>query len=84
MKKKNLFKAIIYILGYSVFLPVQSQPVPAKDENIPYLVTFGGDADKSWGDDDFCQIFFFKIPFTQKEPFYLRVYDPGTGGAIVN
>ena len=82
MKKKNLIKAFFSILGCALYLSGLSQPVPAKDENIPYLVTFGGDANKTWGDDDFCQIFFFRIPFTQKEPFYVRVYDPDTGGAI--
>ncbi len=69
-------------MGCFLGLRVQSQPAPARDENIPYLVTFGGDADKSWGDDDFCQIFFVRIPLTYKEPFYIRVFDPDTGGAI--
>ncbi|MCG8573584.1 MAG: hypothetical protein MI810_01765 [Flavobacteriales bacterium] len=57
-----------------------AQPVPSKEENIPFLVTFGKEADKSWGDDDFCQIFFFVMPETYKEPFYIRIFDPGTGG----
>lgn len=59
-----------------------SQPVPAEEENIPHLVTFGGQADRSWGDDDFCQIFFFRIPVTQIEPVYIRVFDPDTGGEL--
>jgi hypothetical protein len=82
MKKKNLFKLIISLLGCSLYITGQSQPVPAKDENIPYLVTFGRNSEKSWGDDDFCQIFFFRIPLTYKESIYLRVYDPDTGGAL--
>lgn len=82
MKKKNLLKIIISVLGCSLYLVGLSQPAPAKDENIPYLVTFGRDSEKSWGDDDFCQIFFFRIPLTYKEPFYIRVLDPDTGGAI--
>lgn len=82
MKKKNLLKIIISVLGCSLYLVGLSQPAPAKDENIPYLVTFGRDSEKSWGDDDFCQIFFFRIPLTYKEPFYIRVFDPDTGGAI--
>jgi len=57
-----------------------SQSAPTAEENIPYLVTFGGDSESSWGDDDFCQIFFFKIPASQTKPIYLRLYDPGTGG----
>jgi hypothetical protein len=59
-----------------------SQSAPAIDENIPYLVTFGGDAVTSWGDDDFCQIFYCLIPSSQTDPVYIRVYDPDTGGAI--
>ncbi|MFH2142049.1 MAG: hypothetical protein ABIJ97_06490, partial [Bacteroidota bacterium] len=52
------------------------QPIPAKEENIPFLVTFGGQSDKSWGDDDFCQTIFFVIPENYKNPFYIRVFDP--------
>jgi len=61
---------------------ISAQSVPAEEENIPSLVTFGGQADRSWGDDDFCQIFFFRIPTTQKDPVYIRVFDPDTGGEL--
>jgi hypothetical protein len=61
---------------------VFSQSAPAIDENIPYLMTFGGNAVTSWGDDDFCQIFFCIIPKSQTGPFYIRVYDPDTGGEL--
>jgi hypothetical protein len=71
---------ICLLMLYSV--QAISQPVPAEEENIPHLVTFGGQADKSWGDDDFCQIFFFRIPVTQTEPVYIRVFDPDTGGEL--
>ncbi len=63
-------------------IPGWSQPAPAEEENIPYLVTFGSAADPSWGDDDFCQIFFLKIPETRTEPIYIRVFDPDTGGEL--
>ena len=59
---------------------LSSQPVPAKEENIPFLVTFGAKADKSWGDDDFCQTFFFVIPKDYKQPVYIRIFDPDIGG----
>jgi len=59
-----------------------AQPAPASDENIPYLVTFGSESKTSWGDDDFCQIFFFVIPSTQMGPFYIRVFDPDTWGNL--
>lgn len=58
----------------------RSQLVPALEENIPFLVTFGSEADKDWGDDDFCQVFFFSIPETHKAPVFIRVFDPETGG----
>ncbi|MBN2487024.1 MAG: hypothetical protein JXB34_13700 [Bacteroidales bacterium] len=60
---------------------IYSQAVPAVDENIPFLVTFGGESLTSWGDDDFCQVFFFLIPLDHTKPFYIRVYDPDTDGA---
>jgi len=59
-----------------------AQSAPAADENIPYLITFGNQALKSWGDDDFCQIFFWVVPSSQTAPVYLRVLDPDTGGAL--
>ncbi len=58
------------------------QAVPTPEENIPYLVTFGGNSDRSWGDDDFKQVFYFKILETYTSPFYLRVFDPSCGGDI--
>jgi len=68
-----LFFGFLSIYGFA-------QPVPAKDENIPFLVTFGAKADKSWGDDDFCEIFFFVIPKDYKQPFFIRIFDPDIGG----
>jgi hypothetical protein len=65
-----------------LFLVTNGQPVPAGDENIPYLMTFGNKAETSWGDDDFSQTFFFLIPETFKEPVFIRVYDPDIGGDI--
>jgi hypothetical protein len=59
---------------------VNGQPVPGKDENIPFLVTFGKDGDTGWGDDDFSQTYFFAIPKDFKDRFYIRVFDPETGG----
>ncbi|MFH2141296.1 MAG: hypothetical protein ABIJ97_02655 [Bacteroidota bacterium] len=56
------------------------QPVPATEENIPFMVTFGKDAPKSMGDDDFFQIFFFVVPKSYSSNFYLRIFDPDCGG----
>lgn len=57
-----------------------AQSIPAINENIPFLVTFGKDAKIAWGDDDFNQILFFSIPKEQKTPFYIRIFDPNVGG----
>jgi len=75
---KILITCMLFLIVSSSF----SQAVPAKEENIPYLVTFGKDAATSYGDDDFAQIFFFSIPKDYKKPIYIRVYDPDTGGKI--
>jgi hypothetical protein len=73
---------LIILLALITGLSGLSQAAPAEDENIPYLMTFGGDASTSWGDDDFCQIFFCVIPSSQVSPVYIRVYDPDTGGEL--
>lgn len=56
------------------------QAVPGKDENIPFLVTFGRNGETSWGDDDFRSIFFFTIPKDYNRQFYIKVFDPDCGG----
>ena len=79
----NHMKLYAYCVIFSfIFISVSGQPVPAGDENIPYLMTFGNRAETSWGDDDFSQTFFFLIPETFKEPVFIRVFDPDTGGDI--
>jgi hypothetical protein len=74
-------KIINLILLFFTFNICYSQPIPSKNENIPFLVTFGSEADKSWGDDDFSQTFFVSIPKSHTGPFFIRVFDPDTGGA---
>jgi len=74
----------LYIILPCIFfgwmLPAWAQQVPADEENIPFLVTFGPAGEKSYGDDDFCQIFFFKVPETQITPVFFRIFDPNVGG----
>jgi hypothetical protein len=79
---KPIYKAflLIFFLGFPVFTRLSAQPVPGKDENIPFLVTFGKEGKTSWGDDDFYQIFFFSIPKEYTKPFFIRVFDPDCGG----
>jgi len=76
--QKILFPAIVYI----AMMPAETrgQPVPGKDENIPFLVTFGKEGETSWGDNDFFSIFFFTIPKDFKGQFYIKVFDPDVGG----
>lgn len=82
------FKRLIYILAASLnvsamllcSVELKAQPVPGKDENIPFLVTFGKDGKVSWGDDDFYQVFFFSIPKEYTQSVYIRVFDPDCGG----
>ncbi len=78
MKRYVLIILLILFRKVALF----SQSAPAVDENIPYLMTFGGNAMTSWGDDDFCQIFFCIVPPSQTDPVYIRVYDPDTGGDL--
>lgn len=67
---------IVFTASYNLF----SQPVPGEDENIEFLVTFGRQGETSWGDDDFSQTWFFAIPKEYTGRFYIRVFDPDTGG----
>jgi hypothetical protein len=76
--KKFTIVSILIISFVSSF----AQPVPAEDENIPSLMTFGNKAETSWGDDDFSQTFFFLIPESFKEPVFVRVFDAEVGGDV--
>ncbi len=73
-------KYILILLLILLVFDSTSQAVPGKEENIPFLVTFGSGADKTHGDDDHCQVFFFKIPKEIKTPIYIKVFDPEVGG----
>ena len=75
---KQLYIIILLIISTLAY----SQPVPNVEENIPYLMTFGNRAETSWGDDDFSQAFFFLIPEEYDQPFFIRVFDPDTGGEV--
>lgn len=76
---KKIFLILLFIpVSYFLF----AQPVPAEDENIPNLMTFGPKAGTSWGDDDFSQTFFFVIPEEYTSPFYIRIFDPDVGGEV--
>jgi hypothetical protein len=74
---KKLFRILF---GFLITGNLYSQQVPAVEENIPFLVTFGREGDKSWGDDDFSETYFFVVPQFQVKPIYIRVFDPETSG----
>jgi hypothetical protein len=78
----KILKLLFFLLLISPAMVrnLNSQPVPGQDENIEFLVTFGKDGETSWGDDDFSQTWFFAIPKDYKGKFYIRVFDPETGG----
>jgi hypothetical protein len=70
----------IFLFGFQTWINLSGQAVPGKDENIPFLCTFGKQGETSWGDDDFYGIFFFTIPKEYTQQFYIRVFDPDCGG----
>ncbi|UTW62541.1 hypothetical protein KFE98_21510 [bacterium SCSIO 12741] len=70
---------IILLLSF-LCLFSQGQRIPNEAENIEFLVTFGSQSDKAWGDDDFSQVVFFTIPVAFNEPFFIRIFDPEVGG----
>ena len=82
MKLKTTLITLTLIAVMGLPKLVAGQPFPGQEESIPYLITFGKNASKNWGDDDFCQIFFFSIPKEQKTSIYIRVFDPDVGGGI--
>lgn len=79
----RLFRFLLPLLLAFTLLPcrpAQSQAVPSPGENIAYLVTFGAQAERSWGDDDFTSTYFFLVPQERRQPLYIRVFDPDCGG----
>lgn len=74
-------KTIISTLLCLNVLSSIAQQVPASEENIPFLVTFGKESAKGWGDDDYCQTFFFVVPESNTNPIFIRIFDPDVGGS---
>jgi len=71
---------LMMILGTMPMRTLRGQAVPGKDENIPFLVTFGKDGQTSWGDPNFYSVWFFTIPKDYKGQIYIRVFDPDVCG----
>jgi len=76
---KKIIFAFVLIFNLC-FQNTNAQQAPSPDEKIPFLCTFSKGSEKDWGDDDFVQIFFFVVPQTEKNPVYIRVFDPDIGG----
>ena len=72
----------VALLAFLSSPTVRAQAVPSPGENIPQLVTFGAQAEPSWGDDDHCQTMFFLVPKTTVDPVYIRVFDQECSGAL--
>ena len=73
--------ALILLLTLSSHFSI-AQLFPGEGDNIDYLITSGKKAPISVGDDDHQQVVFFLLPTEYSSSFYIRVYDPETGGAI--
>lgn len=71
---------LLYIIVLLVGVSSLAQQVPGKEENIPFLITFGQQAKTNYGDDDFKQCIYFAVPSSHKSLFYIRIFDPGVGG----
>ena len=72
----------VLALWLSAAAGVAAQAVPNPGEKIESLVTFGPQAPISSGDDDFTQTFFFLVPAAERQPLYIRVFDPDCGGQL--
>jgi hypothetical protein len=76
MKKFHFLTVTVVLALFSISLTT----FPSPEENIPFLVTFSKQAEKSWGDDDNIQIYFISIPKSRIDPVYIRIFDPEIGG----
>jgi len=70
------------LLALLAVTSARAQAVPNPVEKIENVVTFGPQALGAWGDDDYTQTFFFLVPTTRREPFYIRLFDPDCGGML--
>ena len=82
IQNKKHIRTLVFLVALLLSLKQKAQEVPSSQENIPYLVTFGMNADHAWGDDDFSQTVFFAIPKQHEAPVYLRIFDPETAGEL--
>jgi hypothetical protein len=80
MKKLIKLSVLSLCCALACTLSAIAQPVPGKDENIDYIVTFGSEASPIFGDDDHVQTYFFSIPVNQAAPVFIRIFDADCGG----
>ena len=72
---KTMVKLSLVIFILLINTEAFSQRVPSESENIDYVMTFGKVAPITTGDDDHVQIFFFMVPATHDQSFFLRIFD---------
>jgi hypothetical protein len=75
-----MIKQLSYCLFILSSFICEGQMVPGNEENIPFLITFGSNGSHEHGDDDDKQAFYFIIPESFKNPFFIRIFDPEIGG----
>ncbi len=75
-------RVLLILIAFGCRTALLAQGVPSREENVSHIVTFGAQSQRSWGDDDFSQTFFFLVPGTYAKPIYINVYDPETGGRL--
>lgn len=76
----NKLLGIIILLGCGLI--GLSQQIPTKESNIDYIVTYGKDASKQFGDDDNSQVFFITVPVSFVSKFYIRIFSPGANTSL--
>jgi hypothetical protein len=78
MKYLKVFLIILPFVSQNMF----AQQIPSPEENIANLITYGKQAETSYGDDSFFQVLFFQVPKTCNTPIYIRIFDPETSGKL--
>jgi hypothetical protein len=58
-----------------------SRPSTTVDSDTAFISTAGSGVPPAQGDDDHVQVVFFEVADGPNDPFYVRIFDPDTGGA---
>ena len=66
---------------FLLLIPLLFSGLLSAQETAP-LITYGPGSKTGEGDDDFKQAFFFKIPASNRDSLYIRLFDPDVGGTF--